>query len=190
MGETRDDDARKGGHDSGKKHPGKACDGAQVSVEEHGDQQAGSGSSEVGVVERRQCGDGRGVKVGPEDGEETREPNATRGDGERSGEADLPDVEKTEPVAKAVRAVDLAQKCIRTAGARKGCAKFGPDQAVSDGDDGAQHPRPDGEPVAGCGDDQRQRDEGTNADHLQHVEEHGRAQADAALKMGGVGRGG
>ena len=186
MGESGDDDAGERGDDSGKQHPGHARDGADVAIEKHGDEQAGSGGGEVGVVERGQRGDGRGVEAGPEDGEETGEADAAGSDRKRRGEADLPDIEKAEPVAGAFRAVDLAEKCIRAAGAREGCAELGPDEAVGDGDGGAEHPRPDGEPIACGGDDQRQRNEGTDADHLQHVEEDGGAEADAALKPAGI----
>ncbi len=184
VGESGDDDAGEGGDDSGKKHPGEARDGAEVAIEERGDEKTRGGGGEVGVVERGKSGDGRGVEVGPEDGEKTGEADAAGGDGKRRGEADLPDVEKTEPVAGALRAVDLLEECIAAAGARKGCAELGPDEAVGDGDDGAQHPGPDGETVAGGGDDERQGDEGADADHLKHVEEDGGAEADAALKGG------
>src|SRR6266567_5441013 len=37
------------------------------------------------------------------------------------------------------------------------------------------------------GDDEGQGDEGADADHLKHVEEHGGAEADAALEMRGGG---
>ncbi len=190
VGESGDDDAGERGHDAGKQHPGHARDGADVAIEQRGDEKARGGGGEVGIVERGQRGDGRGVEAGPEDGEKSGETDAARSDGERRGEADLPDVEKAEPVSGAVGAVDLAEKCIRTTGAREGCAQLGPDQAVGDGDGGAEHPRPDGETIARGGDDQRQRDEGTDADHLQHVEEHGGAEADAALQSRGIVRAG
>ena len=67
----------------------------------------------------------------------------------------------------------------------EGRAQFGPHQPVGHGDHRAQHPGPYREPVARRGNHQRQRDERPHADHLQHIEGHGRAQADAALERGG-----
>ena len=186
VSESGDDDAGERGHDAGKQHPGHARDGADVAIEQHGDEKARGGGGEVGVVERGQRGDGRGVEAGPEDGEKSGETDATRSDRQRRGESDLPDIEKAQPVPCALGAVDLAEKCIRTAGAREGCAQLGPDQAVGDSDGGAEHPRPDRQPESRSGDDQRQRDEGTDADHLQHVEEHGGAETDAALQPAGI----
>ena len=87
VGEARDDDAGDGRHDSGKKHPGHPRDGADVAIEERGDQQTGGGGGEIGVVQRGQSGDGRGVEAGPEDREKTREADAARGDRERRSEA-------------------------------------------------------------------------------------------------------
>ena len=183
VGESGDDDAGERGDDSGEKHPGETRDGAEIAIEERGDEKARGGGGKVGVVERGKSGDGRGVEAGPEESEKTGEADAAGGDGERRGEADLPDVEKTEPVAGAVGAVDLVEEGVAAAGARKSCAELGPDEAVGDGDDGAEHPRPDGEPIAGRGNDERQSDEGADADHLEHVEEDGGAKADAALEM-------
>jgi hypothetical protein len=132
-------------------------------------------------MERGKRGDGSSVEAGPEDREKTGEADAAGGDGERRGEADLPHVEKTEPVAGAVGAVDLAEKGVAAAGAREGRAELGPDEAVGDGDGCAEHPGPDGEAIARGGDDERKGDEGADADHLEHVEEDGGAEADAAL---------
>ncbi len=42
---------------------------------------------------------------------------------------------------------------------------------------------PTEKPRARCRDDERQSDERADADHLQHVEEDGGAQADAPLKI-------
>jgi len=73
------------------------------------------------------------------------------------------------------------RKSHRRAGRR---AELGPDQAVGHGE-GRPAPRPYREPVARGGNHQRQGDERANADHLKHVESHGRAQADAALEGAG-----
>src|SRR5208283_3826271 len=107
------------------------------------------------------------------DGEKTGEADAARGYRKRGGEADLPDVEKTEPVAGTLRTVYLSEECIGTSGTREGGAELSPYKAIGDGDDCAENPSPDREAVAGRGDDQRQRDERADTDHLQHVEEHG-----------------
>jgi hypothetical protein len=130
----------------------------------------------------RQRSDGCRVDARPEDRKKSGETDAARSNRQRRGKADLPDIEKTEPVPCSLRAVNLAEKCVRTTCAREGCAELGPDQAVGDGDGGAEHPRPHGETIACGGDDQRQRNEGTDADHLQHVEEDGGAETDAALQ--------
>ena len=94
-------------------------------------------------------------------------------------------VEKTEPAAGAFRAVDLFEEGVAAAGAWEGCSELGPDEAVGNRDDSAEHPGPDGEAIARGGDDERQGDEGADADHLKHVEEDGRAEADAPLERGG-----
>ncbi len=186
VGESGDDDADEGGDDSGKKNPGETRDGAEVAIEKRGDEETRGGGSEIGVVDRGKRGDWSRAEVGPEDGEKTGEADAARSDGERRGEANLPDVEKTEPFAGAVGAVDLLNKRIAAARAREGRAELGPDEAVDDGDDGAEDPCPYGETITRGGDDERQSDEGADADHLQHVEEDGGAEADAALEGGGV----
>ena len=89
-------------------------------------------------------------------------------------------------MAGAFRAIDLFEECVAAAGAREGCAELGPDEAVGDGDDGTEYPRPYGEAIARGGDDERQGDEGADTDHFEHVEEDGGAEADAALEGGGV----
>ena len=182
VSESGDDDAGERGHDAGKKHPGHARHGADVAIEQHRDQQARCGGGKVRVVQRGQRSDGRGVEAGPEDREKSGEADASRSNRQRRSESDLPDIEKAQPVARALGAVDLAEKGIRTTGAREGRAEFGPDQAVGDSDGRAEHPRPNRQPESRSGDDQRQRDEGTDADHLQHVEEHSGAETDAALQ--------
>ena len=186
VGESGDDDAGEGGDDSGEEHPGETRDGSEIAIEERGDEKARGGGGEVGVVERGKSGDWRRIEIGPEKSEKTREADAARGDGERRSEADLPDVEKTEPVAGAAGAVDLLEESVAAAGARKGCAELGPDEAVGDGDDCAEDPSPDGEAIASGGNDEGQSDEGADADHLEHVEEDGGAKADAALECGGL----
>ncbi len=138
-------------------------------------------------MQRRQRSEGRAVQSRPEPGQKARQADAARRDGQRRGEAQLPDVEKAEPVAGALGAVDLAQKCIRAASAREGRAQLGPHQPVGHGDGRAQHPCPHREPEARRGNHQRQRDERADADHLQHVEENGGAQPDAALEGCGTG---
>ena len=183
--ETGDDDSSESGDDSGEEDPRQASNGAEVAIEERSDEETRGGGGEVGVVERGKRGDGSGSKLGPEDGEKAGEPDAAGGDRERCSEADLPDIEKAEPAAGAVRAVDLFEEGVAAACAWEGCAELGPDEAVGDGDDSAEHPGPDGEAIASGGDDERQRDEGADADHLQHVEEDGGAEADAALERGG-----
>ena len=79
-------------------------------------------------------------------------------------------------------AVDFAEEGIGATGAWKGCAEFRPDQAIGNSNHRAEHPGPYREPVACRCDDQGQRDEGPDADHLKHVEEDGGAQADATLE--------
>ncbi len=42
---------------AGKEHPGQARDGAEIAIEQRGDQQAGGRRGEVGVVQRGQGGE-------------------------------------------------------------------------------------------------------------------------------------
>jgi len=124
-------------------------------------------------VQSRECGYGRGFEAGPEPREEAGETNASGGDGERRGKAKLPDIEEAQPVPRAVGAIDFAEECVGATGPREGCAEFGPYEAVCYGNGGAEEPGPYGKLVSGCGDDERERDEGAYADHLEHVEEDG-----------------
>ena len=192
MGESRDDDARDRCQNANEEHPCRAGDDAETPIQQRRHQQAGAGGGEVGIVERREKCERRMIEPGPEPGEKAGEPDASRCDGERRGETQLPHVEKAEPVAGAIGAVDLAQKRIRSACLRKCRAEFGPHQPVREGNDRAKHPGPNGKTKARRGDDQRQGDERTDADHLQHVEQNRGAEADAAFEMrrarGGVGR--
>ena len=184
VSKSRNDDAGEGGYDPGKQHPGEARDRAQIAIEQRRDQQAGRGGGKVRVMERGQRGDRRGLQARPEHGQKAGEADAAGGDRKRRGEAELPDVEKAEPVAASLRAINLPEERIGTTGTRKRGAELGPDQPIGNGDSRAQNPRPHREPVAGRGNHQWQRDKGAHPDHLQHVEEHGRAQADAALESG------
>jgi len=183
MGEAGDDDAGERGNDSDEQDGGEARDLAEIAIEQGHDEEAGCGRGEVGVVQGGESGEGSGFEAGPEPGEESREADASGGDGEGRGEAELPDEDEAEPVSGAIGRVDFAEKGVGSAGAGKGCAELGPYESVGDGDGGAQHPGPDGKAVArGCN-DEREGDEGADADHLEHVEEHGGAESDAALEM-------
>ena len=182
--ETGDDHPNKRGHDAGKKHPGHPRDRTQIAIKQRGNQQTGGGGGEVGIVEGGQRGPGSGIKSWEENGKKARQPDAARCDGQRRGKAQLPDVEKAEPVARPLGTIDFSQEGVGTARAWKGRAQFGPDQTVGNGNHGAQHPGPNGKSRAGGGDHQRKRDEGADADHLKHVEEDGGTEADAALELG------
>ena len=94
----------------------------------------------------------------------------------------MPNVEEAQPVAGTIGPIDFTEKGVGSAGAREGRSEFGPDEPVGDRDDGAEDPCPYREPVSGGGDDQRKGDERADADHLEHIEEHCRAQPYAPLK--------
>ena len=59
VGESGDDDAGERGEDASKQHPGHARDGADVAIEQHSNEKASGGGSEVSVMDRRQRSKGR-----------------------------------------------------------------------------------------------------------------------------------
>src|SRR5882724_6515368 len=92
-------------------------------------------------------------------------------DGERRAERDLPDEEEGEELSPARGAIDALEILIGAAGLREGSAEFGPDETVANGEQRAEDPAKHGLRSAHRADDERQGDEGADADHVDHVED-------------------
>lgn len=86
--------------------------------------------------------------------------------------------------------VELPQEGVRASGIGEGCAKFSPDEAVAECDEGSEEPCPGGETCACGGQNDGQGDKRADADHLHHVESDGGGKAEAAREAemsGGMG---
>ena len=112
-----------------------------------------------------------------------RQANGARSNGEWSGEGDLPDKEKRDQLAQFFRSVDFTQIAVRTSRPRHGGSQFRPDQPVTDGKDRAQNPAQHGLWAAHGADDEGNSDERPHADHVDHVQRGGGAEADAADEL-------
>jgi len=60
-----------------EEQPSEASDGAEVAIEEGRNEEAGSGRSKAGVMERGDGSDGSGIERGPEPGEKAGEADAS-----------------------------------------------------------------------------------------------------------------
>ncbi len=99
-----------------------------------------------------------------------RQPDAARGNRQRRAERELPDEQKRHQAAQLARAVNLGQVTIRAAGAGHRRAQLGPDQPVADDQERAEDPAEHRLRPAHRRDDQRDRDERADADHVDHVQ--------------------
>ena len=98
--------------------------------------------------------------------------------------------EEAPKFARAVRAgVNNAQEVVGATRLGHGRTKFGPDKSVAEREAGAEDPAEHGLRAAHRGEDQRQRDERADADHVEHVERDRAGQAEAA-REGWRGSGG
>ncbi len=68
-----------------------------------------------------------------------------------------------------MRPIGFRQIAIRTAGTGHGGSEFGPHHSVAERHESAEHPAEDGLRAVGFGEENWNCDEGSNADHLQHV---------------------
>ncbi len=182
MRKSRHDHSRQRRHHANKQHPRQPRHRTQISIKQRRHQQASSRSGEVSIVQPRQRCERRMFQSRPEPRQKARQPDATGRNRKRRRKAQLPHVQKAQPVPGALRPVNLAQKRIRPARARKCRAQFSPHQSVRNSDRRAQQPRPHRKPVARRRNDQRQRDERPHADHLQHVEQHRGTKPDAPFE--------
>ena len=82
--------------------------------------------------------------------------------------------------AEALRPINLFQIFVGPASARHGRAQFGDYQAVADGKRRTENPSDERLRTVHRGNHQRQRDEWADADHVQHVQRDGTAEAHAA----------
>jgi hypothetical protein len=109
-------------------------------------------------------------------------------DVERPVQQGLPQEEKGEHVAQAPFAEQTAQIGIGSARMRHGGAQFGPDEAVAQRNEGAQHPADQGLGAAHGGNGQGNGDERTDSDHVEDVGRQAAPQADGPFGCRGQGR--
>src|SRR5229473_1705759 len=111
-----------------------------------------------------------------------RESDGAGGKAERSLDERLPDKQEGHQAAHAARAIRLAKKNIAAAGERHGRAQFRPYKAVEQSEHGAGGPSKQALRSAHVLDNQGNDDEGSDADHLDHVERDGFFEAKSALE--------
>jgi len=76
-----------------------------------------------------------------------------------------------------------AEEVIGSSGGGERGAEFGPDHAVAEGEEGAEDPAEHGLRAAHGGEDEREGDEGADADHVEHVEGDCAAERQGAVKL-------
>ena len=114
---------------------------------------------------------------GSEEARIVREADRARRNHERHAGDRLPQIEEAEEASRSVWSVRLEQILIAAAGSRHRRAELGPHQAVGKRDDRADEPSQHRLRPAHRREQQRDRHEGADADHGQHVD--GRGAADA-----------
>lgn len=80
--------------------------------------------------------------------------------------------------------VDGAQEAVGATGFGHGGAEFGPDEAVTEGEERAEDPAEHGLRAAHGGEEEGEGDEGADADHVEHVDGHGAGEGKRAGEMG------
>ncbi len=107
------------------------------------------------------------------------EADVARGNLERPAEDELPDEEERDQSAEALAAIGLAEVHVTAAGARHRRAELAPDQAVGDRDEHRHEPAEQRLRPPQPGHEERNRDEGTDPNHVRHVERGRLQQAEA-----------
>ncbi len=111
-----------------------------------------------------------------------RESDGAGGKAERSLNQRLPDKQKGHQAAHAVGSIRFPKKDVAAAGQGHGGTQLRPYEAVEQGEHGAGGPSKQALRSAHVLDDQGNDDEGSDADHLDHVERDGFFEAEAALE--------
>src|SRR5512146_27916 len=117
------------------------------------------------------------------------EADASGGDRHGGAERQLPNKQKGEQAAPSIRTEHFTKIAIGASGAGHSGAELSPDEAVADGEEGAEDPAEHRLRAAHGGDDEWNGDEGTDADHVDHVQRGRAPEPDLALKVrpSGVG---
>jgi hypothetical protein len=95
--------------------------------------------------------------------------NAAGRDGEGSAEGKLPDEKERNHAAQLARPVDFVQIAVRAARTGHGSSQFGPHQSVTNREQRAQNPAKHRLRTTAGTDDERDGNERTDADHIDHV---------------------
>ncbi len=111
-----------------------------------------------------------------------RQPDASRCNGKRCAERELPDEEKRKQFSQ-FGPVDFFQITIRTARARHGRTQLSPHHAVAHGEHGAENPAQHGLRARHGADDQRNGNKRADADHVNHVQRSRTQKSDISLKF-------
>ncbi len=206
MGEAGVEDPQHEEHDGAPHGRGDDADAGEAAVEKHygedygGDRDEGSGTGSDGGgvwAEVEDVGGGVRAQGGPEPGGVLGEADASGGDGERGGDGELDDEEEAEEAAEGCAAgllsgcgagVDGPEEVVGASGFGHGGAEFGPGEAVDEGEEGAEDPAEHGLGAAHGAEDEREGDEGADADHVEHVQRDGSAEREGAVE-GGTGLG-
>lgn len=127
--------------------------------------------------------DGVGGESRREIGGVLAEADGAAGDRERAGDEDLEEEEEAEELAEAAL-VDGAEIGVGASCLGEGGAELGPDEAVGEGEERAEDPAEHGLWATHGSDEERQGDEGADADHVEQVEGNGAAKREGAGQLG------
>ncbi len=116
-----------------------------------------------------------------EHGEVVREADAARRHRQRRGEEDLEEKEEGDQSPEA--AVGVAEKRVRAARRRQLRGELGGDEAVANGEQAADDPGEHRAAAAHFFEDERDRDEGADPDHVDHVQRDAAPQPNFAFEL-------
>ena len=121
-------------------------------------------------------------QVRPDIARIAREPDVAGGNLERPAQDELPDEQERDHAAEALAAVRLAEVPVAATGGRHRRAELAPDHAVGDRDEHRHQPPEQGLRSAQRRHQDRDGDEGTDPNHVRHVERGRLEQAEAARR--------
>ena len=167
------DHRRRRQHRAEPEADGERADRLDAPIQQDDVQHADAGRNEEDVARR---------EVRPDIPRVAGEPDVARGDFEGAAEDELPDEQERHQPAEALAAVGLAEIHVAAAGTGHRGAELAPDQAVGDRDEHRHEPPEQGLRPAERRHQDRDRDEGTDPNHVRHVERGRLQQAEAPGK--------
>ena len=164
------DHRRRRQHRAEPEADGERADRLDAPIQQDDVQHADAGGDEKDVARS---------EVGPDIPRVAGEPDVAGRDFERAAQDELPDEEERHQPAEALAAVGLAEIPVAAARAGHRGAELAPDQAVGDRDEHRHEPPEQGLRPAQRRHQDGDRDEGTDPNHVRHVERGRLQQAEA-----------